>query len=186
MALGPSGRPNEPIGVIWMALALLAAAIIGAALDAGAIEIWTDVDGMKTTDPKICPDALRIKSIGFDEAAELAYADKLQVTARAPDHLVHAEVIVEDGALMAAGAADRNPISQLRLQVGVITQPQVAEKGRFERHMARAQPFARAARRDVGLELKRELNQFAIEQQALGADDDVANRGSSRRHSGCG
>ncbi|HVZ59853.1 MAG TPA: lysine-sensitive aspartokinase 3 [Terriglobales bacterium] len=49
------------------------AAIIGAALDAGAIEIWTDVDGMKTTDPKICPDALRIKSIGFDEAAELAY-----------------------------------------------------------------------------------------------------------------
>ena len=49
------------------------AAIIGAALDAGRIEIWTDVDGMKTTDPNICPEALRIKSIGFEEAAELAY-----------------------------------------------------------------------------------------------------------------
>jgi aspartate kinase len=49
------------------------AAIVGAALDAGRIEIWTDVDGMKTTDPNLCPDALRIKSIGFEEAAELAY-----------------------------------------------------------------------------------------------------------------
>jgi aspartate kinase len=49
------------------------AAIVGAALDAQRIEIWTDVDGMKTTDPNLCPDALRIKSIGFEEAAELAY-----------------------------------------------------------------------------------------------------------------
>jgi len=49
------------------------AAIVGAALDSERIEIWTDVDGMKTTDPNLCPDALRIKSIGFEEAAELAY-----------------------------------------------------------------------------------------------------------------
>ncbi|MBZ5567947.1 MAG: lysine-sensitive aspartokinase 3 [Acidobacteriia bacterium] len=49
------------------------AAIVGAALGAERIEIWTDVDGMKTTDPNLCPDALRIKSIGFEEAAELAY-----------------------------------------------------------------------------------------------------------------
>jgi aspartate kinase len=49
------------------------AAIIGAGLDAERIEIWTDVDGMLTTDPNICPDARRIKLISFDEAAELAY-----------------------------------------------------------------------------------------------------------------
>ena len=49
------------------------AAIIGAALSAERIEIWTDVDGMMTTDPNICPDARRIKVISFDEAAELAY-----------------------------------------------------------------------------------------------------------------
>ena len=49
------------------------AAIIGAGLDAERIEIWTDVDGMMTTDPNICPDARRIKLISFDEAAELAY-----------------------------------------------------------------------------------------------------------------
>ena len=49
------------------------AAIFGAALDAERIEIWTDVDGMMTTDPRLCPDARRIKVISFDEAAELAY-----------------------------------------------------------------------------------------------------------------
>ena len=49
------------------------AAIIGAGLEAERIEIWTDVDGMKTTDPRICADAHRIKVISFDEAAELAY-----------------------------------------------------------------------------------------------------------------
>jgi aspartate kinase len=49
------------------------AAIVGGALHAGAIEIWTDVDGIMTTDPRICPDALRVKTISFEEAAELAY-----------------------------------------------------------------------------------------------------------------
>ena len=49
------------------------AAIIGAALSAEAIEIWTDVEGMLTTDPRICADAQRIRTISFDEAAELAY-----------------------------------------------------------------------------------------------------------------
>jgi aspartate kinase len=49
------------------------AAIVGAGLDAESIEIWTDVNGMMTTDPSICPDARRIKYISFNEAAELAY-----------------------------------------------------------------------------------------------------------------
>jgi aspartate kinase len=49
------------------------AAIVGSGLGAQRIEIWTDVDGMMTTDPNICRDAHRIKSISFDEAAELAY-----------------------------------------------------------------------------------------------------------------
>jgi len=48
-------------------------ALVGGALHAGAIEIWTDVNGIMTTDPRICPDALRVKTISFEEAAELAY-----------------------------------------------------------------------------------------------------------------
>jgi aspartate kinase len=49
------------------------AALVGGALHAGAIEIWTDVNGIMTTDPRIVPEALRVKTISFEEAAELAY-----------------------------------------------------------------------------------------------------------------
>ena len=49
------------------------AAIIGAALEATRIEIWTDVEGMMTTDPRLCGDAKTIRRISFNEAAELAY-----------------------------------------------------------------------------------------------------------------
>jgi aspartate kinase len=48
-------------------------ALIGGALSAEAIEIWTDVDGIMTADPRVCSDALRVKLISFEEAAELAY-----------------------------------------------------------------------------------------------------------------
>jgi len=49
------------------------AAIVGAALEASRIEIWTDVDGVMTTDPKLCADARVIRKMSFDEAAELAH-----------------------------------------------------------------------------------------------------------------
>src|SRR5438094_4521751 len=49
------------------------AAIVGAGLGAEKIEIWTDVEGMMTTDPRLCKEAHRIRTISFDEAAELAY-----------------------------------------------------------------------------------------------------------------
>src|ERR1039457_5030775 len=48
-------------------------ALIGGALSSESIEIWTDVDGIMTADPRVCPDALRVKVISFEEAAELAY-----------------------------------------------------------------------------------------------------------------
>ncbi len=49
------------------------AAIIGAALDAEEIQIWTDVDGVLTADPRIAPKAQKLKIISFQEASELAY-----------------------------------------------------------------------------------------------------------------
>jgi aspartate kinase len=51
----------------------LTASIVGAALQAARIEIWTDVDGILTTDPKLCPDARRVPTMSFEEAADLAY-----------------------------------------------------------------------------------------------------------------
>jgi aspartate kinase len=48
------------------------ASLVGAALQAEAIEIWTDVDGMLTADPRVVKHAHLIERIGFEEASELA------------------------------------------------------------------------------------------------------------------
>ena len=49
------------------------ASVIGMALDAEEIEIWTDVDGILTADPRKVQNTKIIKEISFKEAAELAY-----------------------------------------------------------------------------------------------------------------
>jgi len=49
------------------------ASIVGAGLGAEEIQIWTDVDGMLTADPRLVSEARRVKTISFAEAAELAY-----------------------------------------------------------------------------------------------------------------
>src|SRR5882672_1256724 len=49
------------------------ATILGAALDAKEIIIWTDVDGVLTADPRLVPDARTLSEISYNEAAELAY-----------------------------------------------------------------------------------------------------------------
>jgi bifunctional aspartokinase / homoserine dehydrogenase 1 len=49
------------------------ATILGAALGAQETIIWTDVDGVKTADPKLVPEARTIDEISYNEAAELAY-----------------------------------------------------------------------------------------------------------------
>jgi aspartate kinase len=49
------------------------AAIVGAALDAREIQIWTDVSGVLTADPRVVPDARTIPVLSYQEAAELAY-----------------------------------------------------------------------------------------------------------------
>jgi aspartate kinase len=49
------------------------AAIVGASLDAAEIQIWTDVDGMLTADPRIIERPQVVPQLSFDEASELAY-----------------------------------------------------------------------------------------------------------------
>ncbi len=48
------------------------AALIGEGVGADLVQIWTDVAGIATTDPRICPNARPIDMISFKEAAELA------------------------------------------------------------------------------------------------------------------
>jgi aspartate kinase len=49
------------------------AAVIGACLGASEIQIWTDVDGLLTADPRIVPDVQVVPHLSFAEASELAY-----------------------------------------------------------------------------------------------------------------
>ncbi|MDQ3652632.1 MAG: lysine-sensitive aspartokinase 3 [Acidobacteriota bacterium] len=49
------------------------AAIIGTALGAREIQIWTDVTGVLTADPRVVPEARTVARLSYDEAAELAY-----------------------------------------------------------------------------------------------------------------
>ncbi len=48
------------------------AALLGEALNATRVDIWTDVPGIYTTDPRVAPAAKRIDVIAFEEAAEMA------------------------------------------------------------------------------------------------------------------
>lgn len=49
------------------------ASLIGAAINATEIEIWTDIDGMHNNDPRVVEKTTSIKNLSYDEAAELAY-----------------------------------------------------------------------------------------------------------------
>src|SRR5207247_8772607 len=49
------------------------AAIVGAALGASVIEIWTDVDGVLSADPKAVPTAFVLPHVSYEEAMELSY-----------------------------------------------------------------------------------------------------------------
>jgi len=49
------------------------ATIIGAAIEAERIEIWTDINGMQNNDPRIVDKTFQLKAMSYDEAAELAY-----------------------------------------------------------------------------------------------------------------
>ncbi len=49
------------------------AALVASALEAGELQIWTDVTGVMTCDPRICSNARTIPVLSYEEAAELAY-----------------------------------------------------------------------------------------------------------------
>lgn len=49
------------------------ASLVGAAIQAGEIQIWTDIDGMHNNDPRYVPGTAPVSDLHFEEAAELAY-----------------------------------------------------------------------------------------------------------------
>jgi aspartate kinase len=70
------------------------ATIIGAALAAQEVWIWTDVDGLMTSDPKIVPNAKTLPEISFKEALEMAVFGAKAMHPRALEPLMDGDTIV--------------------------------------------------------------------------------------------
>jgi aspartate kinase len=104
------------------------ASLIGAALRADAIEIWTDVDGMLTADPRVVAGAQLIDRIGFEEASELASfgAKVLHPNTIAPAVVLGIPVVVlnskrPDGrGTMIAFEAPRRPVTAIAGKADVV------------------------------------------------------------------
>jgi aspartate kinase len=105
------------------------AAIIGATIGADSIEIWTDVDGLMTADPRIVAGARRIRVVSFAEAAELSYfgARVLHpstvlpaVERRIPVHIFNTNNPSCEGTLIAAEPKrSQNTIKSIAVKRGV-------------------------------------------------------------------
>ncbi len=105
------------------------AAIVGAALEADDIQIWTDVDGIMTTDPRMVPEARRVKVISFDEAAELAHfgARVLHpatilpaVRKQIPVHVLNSYKPDHEGTLITGEAPScENPVKSIAYKKGI-------------------------------------------------------------------
>ncbi len=105
------------------------AAIVGAGICAEEIQIWTDVDGMLTADPRIIPGGHRVKSLSFAEAAEMAYfgAKVLHPATVMPAVEKNIPVVIlnsrrpeiEGTRITAEAAPCRNPVKSISCKQGI-------------------------------------------------------------------
>jgi len=65
--------PNGKITTLGRGGSDLTATAIGAALRLDEIQVWKDVDGILSTDPRVVPHAIALDQVSFEEASELAY-----------------------------------------------------------------------------------------------------------------
>jgi aspartate kinase len=66
-------NPDEEIDNLKRGGSDYTASLIGAAVRATEIQIWTDIDGMHNNDPRIVKNTFPVRELSFEEAAELAY-----------------------------------------------------------------------------------------------------------------
>jgi bifunctional aspartokinase / homoserine dehydrogenase 1 len=125
------------------------AAIVGAALGASAVEIWTDVDGVLSADPKLVASAFALPHISYEEAMELSYfgAKVLHSATIAPAVARRIPILikntfnpeaagtrissqrVDDGLLIAKGISSVGDISLLTLRgASMVGVPGTAER----------------------------------------------------------
>ena len=73
MAGFTAGNENGELVVLGRNGSDYSAAVLAACLRASCCEIWTDVDGVYTCDPRFVPDARLLKGMSYQEAMELSY-----------------------------------------------------------------------------------------------------------------
>ena len=107
------------------------ASVLGSAMDAKEIQIWTDVDGILSADPDVAPNARLLERISFSEAAELAYYGAKVLHPASIEPAVRRQIPVRvrnalrpEGTgtvILALSAADAPPIASVSSRGGVST-----------------------------------------------------------------
>ena len=112
----------------------LTAVAIAAALDADVCEIYTDVDGIFSADPRICPKASQVPRITYDEMMELAAAGAKVLHLRCVEYAKRFDLPIHvrssfsnrEGTFVIADLADQSKLIKLSQQGAVMEQPIIA------------------------------------------------------------
>jgi aspartate kinase len=112
----------------------LTAVAIAAALDADVCEIYTDVDGIFSADPRIAPKARQFPRITYDEMMELAAAGAKVLHLRCVEYAKRFDIPIhvrssfsdKEGTFVIADLADQSKIAKLSKQGAVMEQPIIA------------------------------------------------------------
>lgn len=107
------------------------AALIGAGLEAQEIQIWTDVPGVLTADPRLVPNARTVPHLSFEEAAELAYFGAKVLHPKTLHPAIEREIPVricnsraqESGSTLVVGETTKSPqtVKAIAHKTGVTT-----------------------------------------------------------------
>lgn len=112
----------------------LTAVAIAAALNADVCEIYTDVDGIFSADPRIAPKARQVPRITYDEMMELAAAGAKVLHLRCVEYAKRFDVPIHvrssfsqrEGTFVIADLSDQSKIQKLSQQGAVMEQPIIA------------------------------------------------------------
>ena len=99
------------------------ASLVGAALDASVVEIWTDVDGLMTADPRKVKDAVLIPEISYEKAEEMALAGAkvIHPDTMRPARLKNIPIYIKNTFNpKALGTKISNPSSRAKLTTGQV------------------------------------------------------------------
>jgi len=137
------------------------AALFGAALQASEVQIWTDVEGVMTCDPRVVEDARPIREISFNEAAELSAfgAKVLHPSTIQPAVLANIPVTVRhagrpDGSFtrITANVVTRRPVTALAAR-GPVTVLTVTSTRMLEQSGYLARLFDVFARHEISVDI---------------------------------